>query len=371
MIKVLKIINSLSSGGAEVFVSQLAVALSKKCSVKVLTYAGELDEKGTNLKSYLIENGVDYTSINANSKLKRLAVPLFFAYEIIKWKPDVVHVHLDRSEQFVYWANFFCLRKVLAIRTKHNSRSLAKNYINKLLNRFYIRNIACSSASLSPLINSDLQGNSIVIENGIDVTQCHTLDPLDKASLRLKLGIPENKIILLHIGSMHGELTSSPKAHDVILNALSLVKSNISFEVIFLGGGINLKTLQNLALKLDLGKIACFKGIVSNVNDYLRCADIFLLPSRWEGLPISAIEAVCSGLPMILSDIEPFKEFNTKSIAKCQPDSPESLADSINLMLLNLDRFRSHALNHLNHYQEKYSIESVANKHMSLYKSLL
>jgi len=43
----------LSSGGAEVFVAQLSVALKKKCGITVLTYAGELDEKGKYLREYL------------------------------------------------------------------------------------------------------------------------------------------------------------------------------------------------------------------------------------------------------------------------------------------------------------------------------
>ncbi len=371
MLKVLQVINSLSSGGAEVFVSQLSVALSEKCDIKVLTYAGELDEKGEYLKRYLLENGVQYTSLNKKNKFKRLLVPFRFAYEIIKWKPDIIHVHLDRCEQFIYFANLFCLRKIIAVRTKHNSRGFSDNFINKLLNGFYVKNIACSNASLTPLIESGLKDKTVLIENGIDVSCCQHLNSADKDLLRLKLGLPKNKIILLHIGSMHGEIATSPKAHDIILKALSLYKNNNNYDVIFLGGGDNLNNLKHLASNLELENIVSFKGIVPNVQDYLNCADIFILPSRWEGLPISAIEAACSGLPMILSDIAPFTEFESKSVTKCDVDSPESLANSINLMVSNLDDFKNHALNALDKNKSKYSIKSVAEKHIALYQSLL
>lgn len=72
-------------------------------------------------------------------------------------------------------------------------------------------------------------------------------------------------------------------------------------KLIFLGAGDLLKKIEDEAQKLGLQKDVLFLGVKPNVEDYLCAADCYVMPSLYEGLPVAAIEAQCSGLPSIMS----------------------------------------------------------------------
>ena len=274
MLKVLQVINSLSSGGAEVFVSQLVKALFSSCEVRLLTYAGELDEKGSSLREYLENNGVEYISLNANSAAKRLAAPLAIASVIRQWKPDVVHAHLPRSEQFVYFSSLLTGHKFKAVRTKHDERPYSAFFLNRLMNRFYDRNIACSVSSYHALQEMGLSDKSIVVKNGIDIGSTRTIDAVEKSKIRSTIGVREDRVMCLNIGRMELEETGFQKAQDLMLIALAESGLADVCHMVFLGCGSGRDTLQEQALKLGVSASVSFEGVVSNVPEYVASADI-------------------------------------------------------------------------------------------------
>ena len=85
-------INSLSSGGAEVFTAELVVAYAKKGNeVSLITYVGVLNEKGNDLRDYLIKNNVKIIDLSTKSKL---FLPYFYIKAILNLKPQLVHSNL-------------------------------------------------------------------------------------------------------------------------------------------------------------------------------------------------------------------------------------------------------------------------------------
>jgi glycosyltransferase involved in cell wall biosynthesis len=69
-----------------------------------------------------------------------------------------------------------------------------------------------------------------------------------------------------------------------------------------------------------------FHGVRSDVRRWLAAVDGFVMPSRWEGLPISAIEAIGSGLPCLFSDIPSLRELGGPSVVFSEPDDFNELA---------------------------------------------
>ena len=72
-------------------------------------------------------------------------------------------------------------------------------------------------------------------------------------------------------------------------------------KLLLLGTGETVNDVKKLVEKLGLINDVDFLGVKSNVEDYLSAADCYVMPSLYEGLPVAAIEAQCSGLPCVFS----------------------------------------------------------------------
>ena len=97
------------------------------------------------------------------------------------------------------------------------------------------------------------------------------------------------------------------KDHETLVKALSQLK-NLNWRLFFLGDGELVPFIKERVQKLGLSDKIFFEGAVDNVPEYLQQADVFLLISNWEGLPISILEAMSYGLPVIASDVAGVKE---------------------------------------------------------------
>ena len=76
-----------------------------------------------------------------------------------------------------------------------------------------------------------------------------------------------------------------------------------SFQYWICGNGSQLQWLQKKVNKWGLDSVIRFWGHREDIADYYRAADLFILPSKQEGLPVALMEAMASGLPVIASDI--------------------------------------------------------------------
>lgn len=104
---------------------------------------------------------------------------------------------------------------------------------------------------------------------------------------------------------MVGSLEQRYKGFDIALRAISQLKTNKKFTINIVGEGIYLEELKELARKLNLSEVINFCGKVSH-EEVLRLmvlCDIFLMPSRTEGLPRALIEAMAMGAPAIGSNV--------------------------------------------------------------------
>jgi glycosyltransferase involved in cell wall biosynthesis len=98
-----------------------------------------------------------------------------------------------------------------------------------------------------------------------------------------------------------GRLTDQ-KAFDVLIRAFSLVRKNRPARLLILGEGENRPALQSLIKQLGLEQDVNLMGFVQNPYPYMAHASLFVLPSRWEGLPTVLIEALYLGAPIIATD---------------------------------------------------------------------
>jgi glycosyltransferase involved in cell wall biosynthesis len=109
-----------------------------------------------------------------------------------------------------------------------------------------------------------------------------------------------NHFKLIHVGSF-----SEQKRHDRLLRVIELLNSkNINFQIDLLGDGPTRKRIMNMAHKLNLDDVIQFRGYQNNPFGWIANADLLLLTSDYEGMPMVLIEALTLGTPIVATDIE-------------------------------------------------------------------
>jgi glycosyltransferase involved in cell wall biosynthesis len=369
-LKVLHVINTLSAGGAEVLVTDLAIALSQHCQVNVWTYGGTRDLKGRSLRARLQQAGIEVTSPGISKKLRMIPIPALLAGYINQYRPDIVHAHIEQSELFSALSMYLCHPRPILIRTIHNSRiglPLARKLRPWLAARFDW-SVACSDAVLNARENALPKSRACAIDNGITLPELGERAVLRKR-VRAELGVPSGMKVLLQIGAMRG--SPMQKAHDVVIEAFAAGGFMRTSELVFLGDGHRRAGIETRAKELGIDSSIHFCGIVEDVAKYILAADVVLMPSRYEGLPIAAAEAACLGAPMILSDIEPLRAFASKATSLCAPGDVKSLIASMHYALGHCDEMWQEGEDLIPAFRGRFDITGVAKRYFDLYARLV
>jgi glycosyltransferase involved in cell wall biosynthesis len=143
-----------------------------------------------------------------------------------------------------------------------------------------------------------------------------------------------------------GSFEQMYKAPDVVLRATRLLRQRgLSPHVSFIGEGKFRPAMERLAAELEVSDTVTFVGQLAGpdaIIPYLDAADLFILPSRTEGLPRAVIEAMARGMPCIGSTVGGFPEL-LDSEDLVPPGSPEALADLLLTCCSNPERLNAMA----------------------------
>jgi len=165
------------------------------------------------------------------------------------------------------------------------------------------------------------------IPNGVDTKIFSPISIEQKNLIRNKFDIPLNKVILLNSGKVIFR-----KGLDWLLKGLKNLRNTVGSKFVFISiGAIEdrdyYNNLTSVIERNNMSDFIFFRGSISNVNEYLQAADIFVLPSRSEGMPNSLLEAMSTGLPVVASNIGGVREI----IRDGQNGSLVSLGDTEDL----------------------------------------
>jgi glycosyltransferase involved in cell wall biosynthesis len=179
---------------------------------------------------------------------------------------------------------------------------------------------------------------------------------------------------------------SKEKGIDILLRAwANVIKQEKGIKLIVLGDGLLAGTLKRLCHSLGLTESVEFTGMVQNVTEYLRNSDLFILPSRTEGLSNSVLEAMSYGIPCIATDVggngELLDSGNQKILPGkyvigqngllINPDDIEGLAKAILYLIRNSDTRERMGRRSREFVRGNFSIDLVADKYISLYQHML
>ena len=193
------------------------------------------------------------------------------------------------------------------------------------------------------------------IPNGIETEKWLNDTGLDKNGLRERLKLPKDKYIIISTGAL-----IERKNPLTIIEAFK--EANLQDAVLLvLGDGI----LEDQC-KAAANDAVIFTGRVSNVKEYLYAADLLISASSAEGLPYAILEAECTGIPMILSDIPQHREAVGENASKIEFFRTEDKKRIVELMSLSRRNRKA-----IVYYTEEITAKSMAYKYMYQYKKML
>lgn len=215
----------------------------------------------------------------------------------------IIHSHLEERS---YFPLRIAKEERIPVRISHahnayqgfNAKTLFRDYFRFRLPPYPTHRFACSEeAGIWLYGKAAMDSNQVsIIHNAIDGSQ-YTYSPRKRNEMRAQLGL-SNSFVLGNIGRM-----APQKNQAFLLDIFATVHSmHPHSKLIIMGTGELEEQLHSHAEKLHIANDVIFAGSVPNVPDYLQTLDVFLLPSLFEGLPVSLIEAQASGLPALAAD---------------------------------------------------------------------
>ena len=134
---------------------------------------------------------------------------------------------------------------------------------------------------------------------GINLEKFKAVSTEEKPTLRSKYKYDSGDFIILYIAEFIPR-----KDHGFFIKNIPELKKRIpNLKVIMPGRGVQLKEMKILAVSLEVDDIIWFPGYRKDINLLCAISDLYVTTSRQEGLPISVIEAMASGLPIVASNI--------------------------------------------------------------------
>ena len=200
---------------------------------------------------------------------------------------------------------------------------------------------------------------------GIDLNKFYSVDTNKKIDLRKNKGFSENDFIILYVAEFIPR-----KNHKLVFDIIPELKHQIpNLKIILAGKGELLDFYKNYVVENNYKDIVNFTGYTTEINEYCNLSDVLLMPSFQEGLPISMIESISTGLPVVASKIRGHVDVikSEKNGFLCNLSDRKSFIDAICKLYKNPKLRNEIAKNNIE-YAKKFSIDNVLFNTTNMYK---
>ncbi len=211
-----------------------------------------------------------------------------------RWNPDVVHLHTGRANWLGGWAAH---RSGLpAVSTRRMDRVVRRGLKTRRIYGTFVRR----TAAISPAVLRALHAGGVPPERTELIWSSVNLARLqpkrEREEVRAELGAGSDECVSLTVGAL-----VERKGIDFLLRVLAELPPATRLWVA--GEGPERAALESQAQESPLAGRVTFLGQRNDLGDLLRAADLFLMPSRAEGLGVAALEAMAMGLPCLVSQV--------------------------------------------------------------------
>lgn len=289
---------------------------------------------------HAIPDDVEITPF-ALSSPKHLVSALRFGRLLRREQPQIVHSHMFWSSLFASPIAWAC-RVPAIVETLHGTEAWRKGWkanhaLDRATTHFVSRYVAvCDSDARFLKTKKRIPEKKIsVIHNGVDTRRFRVREDA-RNTIRHSLGFSETDLVLIAVARFH-----PGKGHPVLFEAMrQLLPSYPNVKLICLGEGEQGPELRTLCQKFGLMDCIRFGGYQQNVPEWIAAADINVLPTFYEGFPLTVLEAMAAGLPTVASNVGGIPEAIKHGIEGLlvPPGNSHHLADALALLLGNAVR---------------------------------
>lgn len=220
---------------------------------------------------------------------------------------DIVYADTENALRAIHlWMARLAGVKVRVVHS-HNSSLQTTSKASRLLSKF-LRTLflfsatdyfACSDLAAKWLFPTSIYKKQRykLLKNGVDLERYH-FNPAIRQKRRLELGVGENQLLIGAVARFMEQ-----KNHSFMLEIFrEILKKSPDAKLLLIGEGKLEQEIKELALEKRIVNQTIFFGTTDCVSEYLSAMDAYLMPSLFEGLPITGIEAQAAGLPCFMSD---------------------------------------------------------------------
>lgn len=365
-IRVLHVINSMRVGGAEKLIYDMFEEYNKEkfqfelcCLRQIGPLARKLEREGHKAHCVNIRHNLDFPVVFKLARLMR------------KERIDVVHTHLALSDFYGRCAAALAGTPVL-ISTCHNFEDWRRHRLYNLIDRWTAAfadriTAVCNGVAQDIIEKAKIsEAKILVIHNGVIVTKFSDKDK--SGAMREIIGTPRETPV---VGSI-GRLAEQKGFSDFLLMAGEILREGQSVAFVLVGDGPLRETLEAQAADLGIHKHVRFLGIREDIEALLAGMDIYVNSSRWEGLPVTILEAMAAEKPVVSYEVGGVPEAIEHEVCGilCSAGDYRSLARAVSNLLKNKEKAKRLGELAKERVTELFSLEHMTREFESLYESV-
>ena len=352
MLRIVEIIPILSiRRGAETFFANLCVALKKRNDVKldvVLLY----DEIDSSFVKTFEEHGIKPFLCHKTKGVDFKASKLFKKI-LLDLNPDIIHTH--NCCFFTYYLAFGSKKRNWKyFHTCHSVPDVEATKLEHFFRKRFSRRGLITNIGISPIVSNAFKKRYKInfvphVLNGIPLVESNKSET-KKYDFIICASFDENK------------------NQKLLIEAFRIMPNYKNFKLVCLGDGPLLNEVKSLSEKYELSNNVFFLGAVSNVSDYLSQSKVFVLSSKNEGIPVSILEAMNYGLPIIAPNIGGIPDFvSSKNGILFEVDNKDDLSMAMSSIIVN-NKMLYEISSYNKKYSEKFSIDKTAEDYLNIFK---
>lgn len=357
--RILHIINSLNTGGAEKLVIDTLPLFEERGITADLAL---LHAENTLFYEKLMQNFKGEVYEFSNGSVYN-PLHIFKMMPLLK-KYDVIHAHLFPVQYFLVLAKILSFSKTKLIFTEHstsNRRLQNPNYqwIEKFIYKYYSK-IICITEEVKEALKDKLQlpENQLqIINNGINLSEIKECQAYNKTDFGFSA---EDKLLVMVAGFR------TEKDQDTLIKCIKILPSN--YKLILVGDGERRSILESFIKEENLQDRITLLGIRNDVISIIKMCNVAVLSSHWEGFGLAAAEAMACGVPTIASDVKGLNKVVENGGLLFEKGNIEDLKDKI--LSLEDEVFYQLISEKGKEKAQQYDIEEMVNRCIKLYHQL-